>query len=480
MVRSFRRLSFIATLALLLTTLLPAFVPGPLPAQAQSIEGLAPPPIAGPGDIPAPTVFDAAAVTINPSNRADVVAFYSSQYLVSESAPATIGNASTCDPGATTTAFKNAVLQRINYFRAMAGVPPITELDATASSDAQQAALMMSANSALSHDPPDTWACYTEVGDTTAGQANLSLGAMGWDAIDLYMRDPGGGNYFVGHRRWVLYPLFREFGTGDTAPSGKPRANALKVFNLPTGANTTRDGYVAWPPPGYVPYGTVYPRWSFSLDGANFANATVTVTEGGRSVPVVIVNTGMNGFGLNTLVWTMDGIGDGASWPKPATDKTYQIQIGGVTGGPYNYSVTVIDPAAAAPTATATPSPSATRTATPSPTAPPPTLTPTATLSPSATATATATASASPSPTPSRTPTPGATASQTPIATPTTVTSPTSTALPGATTPAALVATTPATASGATATPTPGLAGPTLTPTSTTTATTAVPTMTPT
>jgi glucose uptake protein GlcU len=40
---------------------------------------------------------------------------------------------------------------------------------------------------------------------------------------------------------------------------------------------STRNIYVAYPPPGYVPYKLVWPRWSFAYPGANFANASVAI-----------------------------------------------------------------------------------------------------------------------------------------------------------------------------------------------------------
>ena len=52
-----------------------------------------------------------------------------------------------------------------------------------------------------------------------------------------------------------------------------------------------RDGFVAWPPPGFVPYQTVYPRWSFVLRGADFTNATVTMQRAtGCRSPADIIN----------------------------------------------------------------------------------------------------------------------------------------------------------------------------------------------
>ena len=72
-------------------------------------------------------------------------------------------------PGTTTQAFQAAVAARINWFRAMAGVPPSIILDPIYSAKDQQAALMFSANHAISHTPPTSWIDYSVEGAEAAG-----------------------------------------------------------------------------------------------------------------------------------------------------------------------------------------------------------------------------------------------------------------------------------------------------------------------
>ena len=115
----------------------------------------------------------------------------------------------------------------------MGGVPPVESLKADYNQKAQAAALMMSVNGKLSHDPPSSWDCYSSDGKTGAGNSNLYLGVFGPDAISGYIYDPGSGNYPVGHRRWILYPQTKHMGTGDIPPvSGEWKSNALWVFDL--------------------------------------------------------------------------------------------------------------------------------------------------------------------------------------------------------------------------------------------------------
>jgi hypothetical protein len=308
------------------------------------------------------TIELSAAVSVDPSTRANALAFYNAQYV---SAPAMnwTGSYSSCNPGTTSSSFKNGILQRIAYYRAMAGVPADIGLSSTYSSKDQAAALIFGAQGSLSHDPPSNWACYTAAGNEGAGSSNIALGASGTTAVDLYMRDPGSNNAAAGHRRWLLYPQTETFGTGDTTASGgKLAANAIWVFDGNFGSTRpgTRDGFVAWPNKGYVPYTVVPTRWSLSYPGANFAGATITVTSGGQSVQVAKESV-VTGYGENTIVWQMEGRSDGAAWPKPAADKTYHVRITGVGGSisTFDYNVIVFDPATnGGPTPTPTPPPS--------------------------------------------------------------------------------------------------------------------------
>lgn len=284
---------------------------------------------------------------VDTQNRQQVASFYQTEYLASDGVDSGwTGNVNSCTPGSTSAAFKEAILRRINYFRAMAGVPALEGLSAEYNSKAQAAALMMSAQNALSHSPGTNWACYTDAGAEGAGSSNLYLGVYGPSAISGYIQDPGSGNYFLGHRRWILYPQSRNLGTGDIPPSaGRSPANALWVFdraNMWGPRPDTREAYVAWPPPGFVPYQVIYARWSFAYDEADLTGATVAMSKNG--VPLAVsVNPVVNGYGENTLAWEpADAFG------APSVDVTYQVTVSNVVinGTPQNfsYTVTMINP----------------------------------------------------------------------------------------------------------------------------------------
>lgn len=281
---------------------------------------------------------------VNTQSRTESGDFFLSEYLASEGVPSEwTGNHAGCDAGTTSVAFKEAVLRRINYFRGMAGIPAVTAFKDEYNMKAQEAALMMSVNDMLSHNPDPSWLCYTAAGDEGAGSSNLYLGVYGPDAITGYMVDPGGGNYFVGHRRWVLYPQSQYLGTGDIPPAGTYRpSNALWVFdqeNMWGDRPGTREDYVAWPPPGYVPYQVVFFRWSFAYAQADFSNAVVTMTRNGQPLSLQ-QNAVVGGFGENTLVWEPD---DTFGQP-PGSDIVYEVTIENVLigGQPQNFAYQVI------------------------------------------------------------------------------------------------------------------------------------------
>ncbi len=302
---------------------------------------------------------------IDPQDRFLARSFYNVVYRASEGTPIEwTGDVGTCAPGTTSTSFKEAVRARVNYFRAMAGVPASIALRSEFNVAAQQAALIMSANNSINHHPPDSWSCWTGVGADAAASSNLSLGRTGWDAVNGQMRDNGANNAAVGHRRWILFPPIAEMGTGDI-PSGSAQSatNALWINDgrLFDPRPPTREEFVAWPPPGYVPYSIVPARWSFSYPGADFGAATVIMSQAGLPVAVtqetVTPPPGSSSFiGDNTLVWVPAGLDADASstnWPRPTDDMAYQVTIEDVVIGgqprSFHYTVTIIDPLQRAP-----------------------------------------------------------------------------------------------------------------------------------
>ena len=148
----------------------------------------------------------------------------------------------------------------------------------------------------------------------------------------------------------MLIPRLLEMGTGSVpGTAGHSAAQAQLPRRLrPRRPSPRGDAYVAWPPKGFVPYQTVYPRWSFTLRGGDFTNATVTMTRPGNvSVPATIIDRST--FAGPGIVWVANNLADGASWPKPTSDDPITVTVGNVIVGgtpqSFTYTTTIFDPA---------------------------------------------------------------------------------------------------------------------------------------
>ncbi|MEP6484371.1 MAG: hypothetical protein ABJB01_07970 [Rudaea sp.] len=304
-----------------------------------------------------------AAVTVDIHSRYDVSLLYLGVYVPESSVTnGWSGSVATCNADATASAYQDATLERINVYRALAGLPGNVALfsGTTNQSGDQQAALMMVANKALSHTPPVNWLCYTAAGATAASNSNLTLGTgfnyNGPRAIAGYMDDSGGNNTAVGHRRWILYPTQAHMTTGDVdanAGSAGYSSNALWVIGG-AGARPSTPNGIAWPPRGYVPYQllpSTSNRWSLSIQNADFTNASVSMTRNGVALAMPAIdpfefNGQPNGsfIGDNTLVWEPTGV----TYTKPTADVVYHVSVSGIAGSgvptSVSYDVTVIDP----------------------------------------------------------------------------------------------------------------------------------------
>ncbi|MES3002507.1 MAG: CAP domain-containing protein [Pseudomonadota bacterium] len=325
---------------------------GPVPPSFPiSLQGLQPTPRADTGrqaQAPANGGY-----VIDANNRAQVLLFYRTVYASSsQKASGWTGNIATCDAGDTSAEFRAAELRRINWFRAMAGVPAAVQFDATFNQKAQQAAMLMAANMQLSHTPPASWSCYNATAAEGAGKSNLALGRNGAEGIgESYMRDAGSNNAAAGHRRWILFPQTQFMGAGDVDAPIKTNALWVQDANIFSARPAVRDDFVAWPPRGYTPYTTVYPRWSFSYPHADFSGATISMTENGVAISTR-AETVVNGYAENTLVWYPGTYADGMAWARPAADTVYQVTLGNVivdgVSRTFTYTSVVFDPDAAA------------------------------------------------------------------------------------------------------------------------------------
>ncbi|MCH8330217.1 MAG: T9SS type A sorting domain-containing protein [Bacteroidetes bacterium] len=273
--------------------------------------------------------------------REDFVNDYNDNYLGSATTSTDLawtGNVGSCTIGSISVDSKDKVLQRVNYYRRLVGLPDNIIFDGIKNQKCQSAALMMRANNQLSHTPPTSWTCYTADGAEAASRSNISW-SHGSNSITSFISDFGSNNTAVGHRRWILYSRSANFGFGTTAEG----MSALWVVGDYTDPPPGFD-HSSYPPEGLVPQLLVFGRWSFSKPSADFTNATVKMfDENGDSISLYIEPISF-GPGDRTIVWVPSNINK-----TDTIDVTYTVKIIGVdTGGGnlknYVYDVTLINP----------------------------------------------------------------------------------------------------------------------------------------
>lgn len=278
------------------------------------------------------SVFGSAApalADIDSSSYAAVANAYTTRYAPAMSdTVGWTGDVDGCVPGTTSSQSQQLSLNAINFDRDLVGLDPIT-LDTALSAKAQSAALVMSANNALSHDVPTNWDCYTTTAHDAAAASNLYLGGAGAKAIDGYMVDPGASNHAVGHRRWILYAPRTTMGTGSTTNS-----NALYVFGKLASSGYANPSWVPWPAAGFFPT-QLEPQGKWSLTGAagrsyDFSKATVRVTSSSGHALTVHRYKSVRGYGSDTLVWWVTGLHHPS---VTGTSVHYRVTVKGIVVG---------------------------------------------------------------------------------------------------------------------------------------------------
>ena len=332
----------------------------------------------------------AAGFVVDLQNRLEVLYFYNAVFAASEGAESRIGWTSSygyCVAGQTAADFRTDVQRRVNYYRALCGLPADITFDAEpalndpasgspqvpANTSKQACAQAAAYNNAFSnlffddyeitHNPtPGTTECYSPMAWNGAANSNLTIGYFGPQAVDAYIAEDVAGdtrsnNSNVGHRRLLLYSRARDMSTGDVPPgiyddgtSSYPvqPANALYVAGLLKPAATAPKQFVTWPPGGYIPFQHKPLRWSISYPGAVFpatATAISMTGPGGTAIPVTILSANQSTQGDNTLVFQPQ--------LPPVTgsaDVSYQVTVSGITGpgvpAACTWQTTFFDPAA--------------------------------------------------------------------------------------------------------------------------------------
>lgn len=247
------------------------------------------------------------------------------------------GDPENCNAGSVASDILTKIFQRVHYYRLAVGLNNTITENTSQSAKAQEAALMMKSNNELNHFPPSSWSCYTEDGNEAAGRSNLAMWRNA-EAVDLYISEPGDANGPVGHRRWLLWPRLTAMGVGNTDNS-----NVLWVVGNSGSAPSDAPDFISWPPADYVPSNLVYPRWSFSITGADFSQATVAmVDEMGN--PVSLNMEDLNTvYADPTIVWVPQGIDTNSSEDTAYVVKLTNVEIDGELED-FEYTVILFDP----------------------------------------------------------------------------------------------------------------------------------------
>lgn len=236
----------------------------------------------------------------------------------------------TCDPGELSEVAVEDTLRRINMYRRLSGLPPVTEDVAQRDQD-QACAVLMNVKGALSHTPPTTWDCWSQKGYDGANSSNLALGYLTpGNAIDGLMADTGVPSQ--GHRRWLLGYFLGKVGIGFAG-----RATCIGVFD---DSSSTDRAWTAYPPAGPAPADMVKAdgngpvAWSFHpADGIEGAEVTMQRLPGGDEITVTS--------------WIPDPgwkIPDAIAWQPPAVraGESYRITITRPAKDPVVYDVELV------------------------------------------------------------------------------------------------------------------------------------------
>lgn len=264
------------------------------------------------------------------------------------------GNISSCMEGTISTSVKNKLIQRTNYFRRMVGVADQIIFTPSKNLKCQKAALIMTANDALNHQPPSHWLCYSNDGYEAADKSNLWGGSTLYspsidyhnpitDYVDDYIEAFPELNISVGHRRWLLNSKAKTFGVGQTN-----HYNALWVVP-DSPSNPDYSNFIAYPPAGYIPGELVFKRWSFGIPNADFSNVEVSVKDqNNTNIPISIIyrsEYGVLGSGDNSIVWETNNPNQIIT--DSHCDVEYVVTISNISNAPqssYEYTTTLFNP----------------------------------------------------------------------------------------------------------------------------------------
>lgn len=246
-------------------------------------------------------------------------------------------NVQGCFEGVLKDSEKAEVLNYVNFIRSIHGLKPV-QYDLNGDKYAQKSSLIMAANSALSHQPPSSWSCYSNDGYYGAEKSNLhlnrstsnTLNPKSIESIIGWMIDDKSGNApdRCGHRRAIINPFLTSIAFGRV--DGKSNVDnyycsgmsLLYLDRVNGGIQDRPIEFVAYPYQNY-PIELVNKSWYLSFspfydmnswnrnNNVDYSNTEVKVaTEDGQQLKVHSYIYDAEGWGAihNNFRWMVDGL----------------------------------------------------------------------------------------------------------------------------------------------------------------------------
>ncbi len=254
------------------------------------------------------------------------------------------GNVERCEAGTLADSYQVAAIRQANYFRAMAGLSPVTVGRPSEIKQAQAVTLVLAANNILTHNIPSSAKCYSQDAADGAAKSNLNGGLSAFGSPNGaigYMDDGGSANFTVGHRQWLLDPLARGYAYGDAVlpftPATKFVVNGFDAWYVFNGGFERIDSpeYIVWPVAGWNP-SQVMPlsnRWSFACELCGFEQTTISMTKNGVAMAVPAIEYRGRSVSNEVVVFNPVGVDYGydaatgklLGWPKE--DAVYTVSV---------------------------------------------------------------------------------------------------------------------------------------------------------
>ena len=265
--------------------------------------------------------------------QAEVCTRWKADHQITEPNPFVPG-AMDCDPGTLKQGGITDTLTRLNVFRWLSGLGPVSDDAALNQTDQFCANLESWWDFGLAqspHAPQPGVKCYSAQGASGAGMSNIAWGNGPADSIDQFVQDNGNATT-MGHRRWIVNPPLGPVGIGYWEGGGTyGSAECLAVFGASGGGPTPP--WVAVPNQGFVPLEIANWTWTFHGVDGNIPNAQIAVLRVDDNTPLAVqTHLLQQGYGQNTISW------DPMGWAAEA-DKTYRVTVSGLSGANVTYDV---------------------------------------------------------------------------------------------------------------------------------------------